>query len=119
MDEAERQTAESTEGVPKSKVGSIASLWRYPVKSMTGEELDTADVTDRGLLGDRAYALMDSNGKVASAKSPRKWARLLGFWAALMEPPHDGEKIPRYESPSRMGSRLAASRATSTGFFRV
>jgi uncharacterized protein len=81
-------------GVPKSKVGSVVSLWRYPVKSMMGEELDTADLTDRGLLGDRAYALMDSDGKVASAKSSRKWARLLGFRAALMEPPHAGEKIP-------------------------
>ncbi len=81
-------------GVPKSKVGSVVSLWRYPVKSMMGEELDTADLTDRGLLGDRAYALMDSDGKVASAKSSRTWARLLGFRAALMEPPHAGEKIP-------------------------
>ncbi len=94
MDEAERQTSKNTQRALKSKVGSIVSLWRYPVKSMTGEELDTADVTDRELLGDRAYALMDSEGKVASAKSPRKWARLLGCRATLTEPPHAGEKIP-------------------------
>ena len=55
-------------------LGSIVSLWRYPVKSMMGEELNAAEVTKSGLLGDRAYALVDSSdGKVASAKNPRKW----------------------------------------------
>jgi uncharacterized protein len=57
--------------------GSVQSLWRYPVKSMLGEELDSCDVTERGLGGDRAYALVDEeDGKVASAKNPRKWAKL-------------------------------------------
>jgi uncharacterized protein len=41
-------------------LGSTVSLWRYPVKSMLGEELNAAEVTKRGLLGDRAYALADS-----------------------------------------------------------
>ena len=54
-------------------LGSVVSLWRYPVKSMIGEELNATDVAQRGLLGDRAYALVDpSNGMVASAKNPRK-----------------------------------------------
>ena len=57
-------------------LGSVVSLWRYPVKSMLGEELDTCEVTSRGLAGDRAYALIDADGKVASAKNPRKWAKL-------------------------------------------
>ncbi len=39
------------------ELSSVVSLWRYPVKSMMGEELNAAEVTDRGLLGDRAYAL--------------------------------------------------------------
>ncbi len=38
----------------QSVLGSVVSLWRYPVKSMMGEELNAAEVTDRGLLGDRA-----------------------------------------------------------------
>ena len=58
----------------QSVLGSVVSLWRYPVKSMMGEELNATYVTERGLLGDRAYALIDpSNGKIASAKNPRKW----------------------------------------------
>lgn len=62
----------------------MVSLWRYPVKSMMGEELNAAGLTERGLLRDRAYALVDpSNGKVVSAKNPRKWGRLLDSRAAL------------------------------------
>jgi uncharacterized protein YcbX len=51
---------------------------------MLGEELATAFVGEHGLFGDRAYALLDkTTGKVASAKSPRKWGRLLDCKAAL------------------------------------
>jgi uncharacterized protein YcbX len=54
-------------------IGPIVSLWRYPLKSMLREELNAVEVTNRGLLGDRAYALVDiADGKVASAKNPRK-----------------------------------------------
>jgi MOSC domain-containing protein len=38
----------------ESVLGSIVSLWRYPVKSMMGEELNASEVTKSGLLGDRA-----------------------------------------------------------------
>ena len=76
-------------------VGSVGSLWRYPIKSMMGEELNAIAVTERGLLGDRAYALMDSStGKVVSAKNPRKWSTLLDFAATYTEPPRLGEKFP-------------------------
>ena len=37
--------------------GVVEELWRYPVKSMQGEKLNQTGVTERGLLGDRAYAL--------------------------------------------------------------
>ncbi len=58
--------------------GTVAALWRYPVKSMLGEELAEADVTERGLSGDRARAVVDTaTGQVGSAKEPRLWKRLL------------------------------------------
>jgi uncharacterized protein len=67
--------------------GSVVALWRYPVKSMMGEELNAAEVTDRGLLGDRAYALIDaSDGKAATAKNPRKWPHLFDFRATFVDP---------------------------------
>lgn len=74
---------------------TVASLWRYPVKSMMGEELNAVDITALGLLGDRAYALIDaSDGKVVSAKNPRKWAGLFDFRATFLHPPAVGERIP-------------------------
>ena len=67
-------------------IGSVVSIWRYPVKSMLGEELNSSYVTERGLVGDRAYALIDKEtGKVASAKNPRKWERLFDCHSVFME----------------------------------
>lgn len=75
--------------------GTIVSLWRYPVKSTMGEELNAAEITKGGLLGDRAYAFVDSSdGKVASAKNPRKWPHLFEFRAALAAAPETGGKTP-------------------------
>ncbi len=79
----------------KTDVGSVVSLWRYPVKSMMGEELGASEVSERGLFGDRSYAMIDpSTGKVASAKNPRKWPNLFDFRAAYTEAPRPGEKVP-------------------------
>jgi len=63
-------------------------VWRYPVKSMLGEALEAADVTERGLLGDRQFAVVDpSTGKVAGAKNPTKWGTFFAFRACYAEPP--------------------------------
>jgi uncharacterized protein len=76
-------------------VGTIGALWRFPVKSMLGEELDAADVSEGGIVGDRAYALVDKEtGKVASAKHPKLWPDLLGCRAAFVEPPRPGDELP-------------------------
>ncbi len=61
---------------------------------MIGEELNAAEVTNRGLLGDRASALLDtSDGKVASAKNPRKWPQLFDFRAALADAPRNDTSL--------------------------
>jgi uncharacterized protein YcbX len=76
-------------------LGSIAAIRRYPVKSMRGEELDEGVITERGLLGDRSYALVDvETGQVVSAKNPRKWGNLFEFRSALVESPSYNESIP-------------------------
>ena len=41
-------------------IGNVESLWRYPVKSMRGQELDTAYVGFAGVYGDRLYAFRSS-----------------------------------------------------------
>jgi uncharacterized protein len=76
-------------------VGTVASLWRYPVKSMLGEELDSVQVAEGGLLGDRAYALFDpAESKVVSAKNPRKWPGMFQFRAEFVQPPRADQPIP-------------------------
>lgn len=76
-------------------VGRLASLHRYPVKSMMGEALNAAQITDRGLFGDRHYALCDvETGKVVSAKNPRKWPGLFSYFAACTDPPVAGSPVP-------------------------
>ena len=76
-------------------VGSVAELWRFPVKSMRGERLDQAELSERGLVGDRAYALIDvDTGKVVSAKSVRLFPDLLDCRAAFVELPRAGRELP-------------------------
>lgn len=85
------------------RVGSVAGLWRYPVKSMLGEPVDESAVTEAGLVGDRAFALLDiETGKIASAKSPRVWPNLLDFAASFVAPPSLDRPLPpvRIELPS-------------------
>jgi uncharacterized protein YcbX len=75
--------------------GSVVGLWRYPVKSMMGEELNTCEVTERGLLGDRRFAVVDAlTGKVAGAKHPRKWGNFFDYRAVYVEPPTHGSELP-------------------------
>lgn len=65
------------------RLGTVAMLRRYPVKSMLGEDLAACDATLRGLDGDRVLALIHrETGKVASAKNPRTWRSLLKLAAA-------------------------------------
>jgi uncharacterized protein YcbX len=74
---------------------SVATLWRYPVKSMQGEELNASDITAAGLLGDRQFAVIDpATGKVAGAKNPRTWPGFFYFRAAYTEPPRPGSALP-------------------------
>jgi uncharacterized protein YcbX len=43
-------------------IGKVDSLWRYPVKSMRGEELDEAFLGFSGVYGDRLFAFTGSAG---------------------------------------------------------
>jgi uncharacterized protein len=50
-------------------IGQVAALWRYPVKSLGGERVESVDVGLRGLLGDRLWAVRDlERGVTASAR---------------------------------------------------
>jgi len=93
-------------------VGTIGALWRFPVKSMLGEELDGVDLNEGGVVGDRAFALRDrETGKVASAKHPKLWPDLLGCRAAFVEPPRPGEELPAARIDLADGSSVRSDAA--------
>jgi uncharacterized protein YcbX len=84
-----------SDAAANGNAGSIVSLWRYPVKSMMGEELNSASFAKHGLVGDRVYAIVDpETGKVASAKNPKKWPHLFDCRAAFVDPPQSGNGLP-------------------------
>jgi len=58
----------------------VAELWRYPVKSMAGERLDRAEVSERGIEGDRVVRVRDASGRVLTARTR---PRLLGHRGVL------------------------------------
>jgi uncharacterized protein len=57
---------------------SVAQIWRYPVKSVGGERVDSSEVGSLGIAGDRAWGLRDlDSGKILSAKIPAIGRQLL------------------------------------------
>ena len=108
-----------------SSLNSVATLWRYPVKSMMGEELNASVITERGILGDRAFALIDSEtGKVVSAKNPKKWPDFFAYRAAYAAPPQTASlppiwitlpsgQIVRSDEPEAIAGLSSAYRASS------
>ncbi|MBL8127522.1 MAG: MOSC domain-containing protein [Chloroflexia bacterium] len=62
-----------------TRLGPVVALYRYPVKSLRGERLDTLRVDARGVAGDRLYALRTPEGKFGSGKSTRRFRRMEGL----------------------------------------
>jgi len=73
-------------------IGVVERIWRYPVKSTGGERLNSVEVDERGLAGDRLYAVRDGAGKFGSGKNTRRFRRMDGL----------------LRLGSRLGSRLDA-----------
>ncbi|MGA2410666.1 MAG: MOSC N-terminal beta barrel domain-containing protein, partial [Candidatus Binataceae bacterium] len=82
----------------RHQVGTVKELYRYPVKSLLGESLNELSAATEGVIGDRAWALIDeTDGRVMSAK---KFRTMLGLRAAYdSEPSAEGTIVPRITLP--------------------
>jgi uncharacterized protein YcbX len=81
--------------ISTTNIGALASIYRYPVKSMLGEELNATRIVAKGVQGDRAFALADvATGKIASAKNPSKWPNLFAFRASFTQPLDEAASLP-------------------------
>ncbi len=85
----------------------VAELWRYPVKSMRGEPLQTVHVGVDGVLGDRLVHAREESGRVVTS---RYRPQLLGFQGTLGA---DGEPLVDGE-PWRSPGVLARVRAATS-----
>ena len=68
---------------PGARVGVVADLWRYPVKSMGGVRARSLFLGPFGIQGDRLHAVVSPGGALVTA---RRASRLLGFDAAYGDP---------------------------------
>jgi uncharacterized protein len=90
-------------------IGTVESLWRYPVKSMRGEELQEAFIGFPGVFGDRLYAFRNSG-------APKGFPYLTGRELETML-----LYQPRYRNPERMTKpdNLAEAEAIAPGLTPV
>ena len=65
----------------------VAELWRYPVKSMAGEKLESIELSEDGIEGDRRVYVVDGAGRVVTSRTK---PRLLGHRGTLGP---DGEPL--------------------------
>ena len=65
---------------PATVSASVLELWRYPVKSLLGGEVGTAELEYRGIRGDRRFAITDGEGKLGSGKTTRRFRLMRGLF---------------------------------------
>lgn len=59
--------------------GALRSLYRYPVKSLLGEQPASVRVDGRGVTGDRLWSVRDGDGRLGSGKTTRRFRRMDGL----------------------------------------
>ena len=92
---------------------TVGALWRYPVKTLGGEPLETAEVTTNGIAGDRIVHVRGPEG----VRTSRRHHNLLGLHAMLGpdgEPLVDGEP---WRSPTVL-ARVRAAAGTDAELIR-
>lgn len=57
----------------------VDQIWRYPVKSIGGEQLESTRADEDGVQGDRVWAVQDAAGKLGSGKNSRRFTRIVGL----------------------------------------
>jgi uncharacterized protein YcbX len=97
-------------------VETVEALFRYPVKSMMGEQLLSAHVTARGLAGDRAYCLVDKASHRAAAV--RTWAvPLMSYRATFHSEPEPDAAPPALRIADPEGASWSSTDADSDARF--
>jgi uncharacterized protein len=84
----------------------VAELWRYPVKSLAGERLESVDVREDGFPGDRVVRVVDANGEQVTARTK---PGLLAMSGVDWEAPGAAEVLARAAGPEARFERTNGS----------
>ena len=109
---------------------AVEELWRYPVKSMGGEQLDVADVGELGIDGDRQWAVIDlatGYGLTAKREPELLFASASVVDGEVLDPPRCGRHADRHRGGhrrraqrlARQGGVAAPRHARSAGTFEI
>lgn len=95
------------------EIGRVVEVWRYPVSSVSGEMLETVEVSPTGIVGDRRFGLFErATGRSAAPEQEPRWRPALHLSAAQSDGPlptisfSDSASFP-LDHPS-LASRLTA-----------
>src|SRR4029450_2552439 len=95
-----------------SPIGKVDSLWRYPVKSMRGEELEELFAGFPGIYGDRVFAFRSSaSQKGFPYLTAREQRRLLQYRPRFRYPEKAARPINLIEAESKGANPLSADLA--------
>lgn len=83
------------------EIASVKELWRYPVKSLGGEQLDMVEIGDHGVCGDRHWTVYDPIAPII--RSAKQWPRLLELRAEYLADPGQ-EDVGNRVAPVRLSS---------------
>lgn len=97
MGTAEFATSDMTEA-------RVIRLWRYPVKSMLGEECGHLDVDERRAKGDRLFAVRDADGKFGSGKTTHRFRKIDGLFGFRAVYEHDAPRITFPDGRGMLGN---------------
>jgi len=103
------------------RIGRVLTLARFPVKSTAGESLHAAEVDQRGLVHDRAWAVYTADGGIASGKTSRRFRKIDGLMRWRSTAPADGNDVPQLHTPwgsSYAVDDPAAAEALTSNFGR-
>jgi uncharacterized protein YcbX len=85
-----------------SVVGTVESLWRYPVKSMRGEELQETFVGFSGVYGDRLFAFKSSTSPAGFPYlTAREQNQMVRYQPRFRQPDKAARPINQVEAESR------------------
>lgn len=104
---ADKLNASSPDSDGESAQDVVQSIWRYPVKSMAGEQLESVRVSPKGVVGDRVYAFVNEESNRTAVV--RKWAEnFLNYHPHFVSEPTADAEVPLLQITMPSGETLTS-----------